>query len=29
VADVSKARGSPAGEVQLRRWQRLQVTPRG
>jgi predicted ribosome quality control (RQC) complex YloA/Tae2 family protein len=27
VADVSKARGAPAGEVQLRRWQRVRVQP--
>lgn len=27
VRDVSKARGAPAGEVTLRRWERLRVTP--
>lgn len=29
VADVSKARGAPAGEVRLRRWTRVGVVPRG
>lgn len=28
VSDVSKRRGAPAGEVTLRRWHRLRVTPR-
>lgn len=27
VADVSKRRGAPAGEVMLRRWERVRVTP--
>ena len=27
VSDVSKARGAPAGEVTLRRWQRVRVAP--
>jgi len=27
VADVGKRRGAPAGEVQLRRWRRVRVTP--
>jgi predicted ribosome quality control (RQC) complex YloA/Tae2 family protein len=27
VADVTKARGAPAGEVRLRRWERVRVTP--
>ena len=29
VADVGKRRGAPAGEVVLRRWERVRVTPRG
>jgi len=29
VADVDKRRGAPAGEVVLRRWERVRVTPRG
>jgi predicted ribosome quality control (RQC) complex YloA/Tae2 family protein len=29
VADVSKRRGAPAGEVQLRRWDALKVYARG
>jgi predicted ribosome quality control (RQC) complex YloA/Tae2 family protein len=29
VADVSKRRGMPPGTVQLARWRRLRVTPRG
>ena len=29
VADVTKARGAPAGEVRLRRWTRARVVPRG
>ncbi len=29
VADVSKRRGAPAGEVTLRRWDRVRVYPRG
>ena len=28
VADVSKRRGAPAGEVRLRRWDRVRVYPR-
>jgi predicted ribosome quality control (RQC) complex YloA/Tae2 family protein len=28
VADVGKRRGSPAGEVQLRKWRRVRVVPR-
>jgi predicted ribosome quality control (RQC) complex YloA/Tae2 family protein len=28
VADVSKRRGAPEGEVMLARWQRLRVTPK-
>jgi predicted ribosome quality control (RQC) complex YloA/Tae2 family protein len=28
VADVSKERGAPAGQVLLRRWRRLRVRPR-
>ena len=28
VADVSKRRGAPAGEVMLRRWDRVRVYPR-
>lgn len=28
VADVSKRRGAPAGEVWLERWKRLRVTPK-
>ena len=28
VADVSKRRGAPAGEVTLRRWDRVRVYPR-
>jgi predicted ribosome quality control (RQC) complex YloA/Tae2 family protein len=27
VADVTKARGAPAGEVLLRRWERVRVAP--
>jgi predicted ribosome quality control (RQC) complex YloA/Tae2 family protein len=27
VADVRKRRGAPAGEVELRRWQRIRVRP--
>ncbi len=29
VADVSKARGAPAGEVRLRRWESVRVDPSG
>jgi predicted ribosome quality control (RQC) complex YloA/Tae2 family protein len=29
VADVTKRRGAPAGEVMLRRWERVRVYPRG
>jgi predicted ribosome quality control (RQC) complex YloA/Tae2 family protein len=29
VADVSKARGAPPGEVQIRRWTGLKVYPKG
>jgi predicted ribosome quality control (RQC) complex YloA/Tae2 family protein len=29
VADVSKERGAPAGQVQIRRFKRLRVGPRG
>jgi predicted ribosome quality control (RQC) complex YloA/Tae2 family protein len=29
VADVGKRRGAPAGEVMLRRWDRVRVAPRG
>jgi predicted ribosome quality control (RQC) complex YloA/Tae2 family protein len=29
VADVSKRRGMPPGQVLLRRWERLRVVPRG
>ena len=27
VADVTKVRGAPAGEVRLRRWERVRVAP--